>query len=33
MGERGSRFSIRETSVEAEKDSQEARHPTQGGEG
>ena len=34
MGECGSRPSIQETSVEAEKQgSQEARHPTQGGEG
>ena len=28
MGEHGSRPSVRETSVEAEKGSQEARHPT-----
>ena len=33
MGERGSQPSVRETSVEAEQGSQEARHPTHGGEG
>ena len=33
MGERGSRPSVWETSVEVEQGSQEARHPTQGGEG
>ena len=33
MGERGSRPSIYETSVEAKQGSQEARHPTQDGEG
>ena len=33
MGEHGSRPSILETIVEAEKGSQEALHPTQGGEG
>ena len=33
MGERGSRPSVWETSVEAEQGSQEARHHTQGGEG
>ena len=33
MGECGSRPSVRETSVEAEQGSQEARHPTQDGEG
>ena len=33
MGECRSRPSVRETSVDAEQGSQEARHPTQGGEG
>ena len=33
MGERGSRPSISETSVDAEQGLQEARHPTQGGKG
>ena len=33
MGERGSRPSVRETRVDEEKGSQEACHPTHGGEG
>ena len=33
MGERGSRPSVWETSVEAKQGLEEARHPTQGGEG